>query len=177
MSGAFGKSSDRKLVERIANADKAAVQALFARYHLRIYRFVLRMVEDQSAAEDLTNEVFLQVWRQAGRFESRLAVSTWLMAIARSRAVAYLNKEKTTPTSDEEDRENVGKGGPIQAAIRLLSPDHRAVIDLAYYHELSIREVAKVLDLPAKTVKIRMTRAREKLAKILDLGGTDRGWP
>ena len=97
MSGAFGKSSDRKLIERIANADKAAVQALFARYHVRIYRFIVRMVGIEAVAEELANEVFLDVWRQAGRFESRSSVSTWLMAIARNKAISHLRRKKDAP--------------------------------------------------------------------------------
>ena len=101
MSGAFGKSSDKKLIERIANADKAAVQVLFARYHVRIYRFIVRMVGSEAVAEELANEVFLDVWRQAGRFESRSAVSTWLMAIARNKAISYLRRKKDLPLDDE----------------------------------------------------------------------------
>ena len=100
MSGTFGKSSDRKLIERIANADKAAVQALFARYHVRIYRFIIRMVGNEAVAEELANEVFLDVWRQAGRFESRSSVSTWLMAIARNKAISHLRRKKDVPLDE-----------------------------------------------------------------------------
>ena len=75
-------TSDEALIARIASADRLAMQVLFARHHARIYRFVLRLVRDQSKAEDLISEVFLDVWRQADRFEGRSAVSTWLLAIA-----------------------------------------------------------------------------------------------
>ena len=190
MSGAFGKTSDKKLIERIANADKAAVQALFARYHVRIYRFIMRMVGNEAVAEELANEVFLDVWRQAGRFESRSAVSTWLMAIARNKAISHLRKKKEQPLDedsarlipDEQDTpetsaQKTDKGMAIRHAIDQLSPDHKAVIDLAYYHELSVREVAKVLDIPANTVKTRMFHARKKLAEKLKEAGIDRGWP
>jgi len=190
MSGTFGKSSDRKLIERIANADKAAVQALFARYHVRIYRFIVRMVGIEAVAEELANEVFLDVWRQAGRFESRSSVSTWLMAIARNKAISYLRRKKDMPLDDEaaslipdtQDTPEVtaqktDKGAAIRKAIDSLSPDHKAVIDLVYYHELSVREVAKVLDVPANTVKTRMFHARKNLAEKMKRAGIDRGWP
>ncbi len=190
MSGTFGKTSDRKLIERIANADKAAVQALFARFHVRIYRFIVRMVGNEAVAEELANEVFLDVWRQAGRFESRSSVSTWLMAIARNKAISHLRRKKDMPLDDkmanliEDTQDNpetvaqkTDKGAAIRLAIDSLSPNHKAVIDLVYYHELSVREVSKVLDIPANTVKTRMFHARKNLAEKLKQAGIDRGWP
>ena len=190
MSGTFGKTSDRKLIERIANADKAAVQALFARFHVRIYRFIVRMVGNEAVAEELANEVFLDVWRQAGRFESRSSVSTWLMAIARNKAISHLRRKKDMPLDDkmanliEDTQDNpetvaqkTDKGAAIRLAIDSLSPSHKAVIDLVYYHELSVREVSKVLDIPANTVKTRMFHARKNLAEKLKQAGIDRGWP
>src|SRR5262249_45488399 len=79
---------DAVLIERIAGGNKVAMQILFARYNVRVYRFVLRMVRDQLLAEDLVSDVFLDVWRQADRFEARSAVSTWLLAIARFKALS-----------------------------------------------------------------------------------------
>ena len=76
-------TSDEVLIGRIANGDRLAMQVLFARHHVRVFRFVLRLVREEATAEDLISEVFLDVWRQAGRFEGRSQVSTWLLAIAR----------------------------------------------------------------------------------------------
>src|SRR5438270_3128169 len=75
---------DEVLIGRIANSDRLAMQVLFARYHVRAFRFVVRLVGDETTAEDVISEVFLDVWRQAGRFEGRSTVATWLLAIARS---------------------------------------------------------------------------------------------
>src|SRR6266571_430295 len=85
-------TTDEALIERIAAGNKLAMQVLFARHHVRVYRFVLRLVKDQTLAEDLVSEVFLDVWRQAGRFEARSAVSTWLLAIARFKALSALRR-------------------------------------------------------------------------------------
>ena len=79
-------SSDEVLVERIAAGDKLAMQALFARHRTNIYRWLLRFVGNETVAEDLLSDVFLDVWRQAGRFEGRSAVTTWLLSIARFKA-------------------------------------------------------------------------------------------
>src|SRR5262245_56689699 len=76
---------DEVLIRRIANGDPLAMQVLYARYHVRVFRFAVRLVRDEATAEDVISEVFLDVWRQAGRFEGRSMVSTWLLAIARSR--------------------------------------------------------------------------------------------
>ena len=85
-------TSDEVLIGRIANGDRLAMQVLYARYHVRVFRFVVRLVRDEATAEDLISEVFLDVWRQAGRFEGRSAVSTWMLAIARFKALSALRR-------------------------------------------------------------------------------------
>ena len=93
--------SDELLIGRIARGDRLAMQVLFARHHVRVYRFVLRLMRDEMAAEDVISEVFLDVWRQAGRFEGRSAVSTWLIAIARFKALSMLRKRREEGLDDE----------------------------------------------------------------------------
>src|SRR5258707_1245760 len=80
------------------------MQVLFARHQVRVYRFVLRLVGNQAAAEDLISEVFLDVWRQADRFEGRSAVSTWLLAIARFKALSLMRRKP----DEELDEETAG---------------------------------------------------------------------
>src|SRR5947209_14015338 len=89
---ATAATSDDALIQRIAGGDRLAMQVLFARHHVRVYRFVLRLVRNEATAEDLISEVFLDVWRQAGRFEGRAAVSTWLLAIARFKALSVMRR-------------------------------------------------------------------------------------
>jgi len=79
-------SSDEMLIARIAGGDRLAMQTLFARHRTAVYRWLLRMVGNEATAEDLLSDVFLDVWRQADRFQARSSVSTWLMAIARFKA-------------------------------------------------------------------------------------------
>src|SRR5437588_8403515 len=82
------ETSDNALIGLIAEGDKRAMQVLYARHNVRVYRFILRFTSNPSMAEDLVSEVFLDVWRQAERFESKSQVSTWLLAIVRSTPVA-----------------------------------------------------------------------------------------
>jgi RNA polymerase sigma-70 factor, ECF subfamily len=183
-------TSDEVLIGRIAGGDRLAMQVLFARHHVRVYRFVLRLVRNESTAEDLISDVFLDVWRQAGKFEGRAAVSTWLMSIARFKALSALRRR----TEDELDDETAGaiedeaddpevalakkdKGAALRECLSKLSDEHREIIDLVYYHEKSVAEVAGIVGIPEATVKTRMFYARKKLSELLKEQGIDRGWP
>jgi len=183
-------TSDEALIGRIATGDKVAMQVLFARHHVRVYRFVLRLVRDQTQAEDLISEVFLDVWRQAGKFEARSAVSTWLLAIARYKALSALRRrpdeelDEETAAAIEDPGDNPetalekkDKGEILRKCLTALSPEHREIIDLVYYHEKSVEEVAEIVGIPANTVKTRMFYARKRLSELLKAAGVDRGWP
>ena len=182
--------ADELLIGRIARGDRLAMQVLFARHHVRIFRFVLRLLRDEMAAEDVISEVFLDVWRQASRFEGRSAVSTWLIAIARFKALSMLRKrrdgeldEETAelieePSDDPELAiEKRDKGEKLRKCLAALSPEHQEIIDLVYYHEKSVEEAAQIVGIPENTVKTRMFYARKKLAELCRLAGIDRGWP
>ena len=83
-------TSDEALLSAIAAGDKEAMQALYMRHNVRVYRFVLRLIGDAASAEDIVSEVFLDVWRQADRFKAKSRVSTWILAIARYKALSAL---------------------------------------------------------------------------------------
>lgn len=182
--------ADEALIGRIARGDRLAMQVLFARHHVRVYRFVLRLLRDEMAAEDIISDVFLDVWRQASRFEGRSAVSTWLIAIARFKALSQLRKRREDGL-DEETAESIeepsddpeltvekqDKGEKLRKCLAALSTEHREVIDLVYYHEKSVEEVAQIVGIPENTVKTRMFYARKKLGELCKMSGIDRGWP
>jgi RNA polymerase sigma-70 factor (ECF subfamily) len=173
-------SSDVILVNRIAAGDKLAMQALFARHRTPLYRWLLRFVDNETLAEDLLSEVFLDVWRQAGRFEGRSLVSTWLLSIARFKAIsarrrrtdAELDEKIQTTVADpandpEAALQEKNRGELLRQALTRISREHRQIIDLVYYHEKSIEECAQILGIPAATVKTRMFYARKKLAELV----------
>src|SRR5260370_27434702 len=81
-------SSDEMLIRRIAEGDQLAMRTLFGRHRVPLYRWLLRLVGDEALADDLLSDVFLDVWRQAASFEARSSVSTWLLAIARHKALS-----------------------------------------------------------------------------------------
>ena len=189
-SAAMQTTSDEALIERIAAGDKLAMQVLFARHQVRVYRFVLRLVRDQSVAEELVGEVLLDVWRQAGRFEARSTASTWLLAIARYKALSALRRrtdqelddDKAATIEDPGDSPEVAvlkqnKGEVLRQCLTALTPEHREIIDLVYYHEKSVEEVAQIVGINENTVKTRMFYARKRLSELLKAAGIDRGWP
>ena len=183
-------TSDEVLIGRIANGDRLAMQVLYARHHVRVFRFVVRLVRDEAAAEDLISDLFLDVWRQAGRFEGRSAVSTWMLAIARFKALSALRRRPDQELDEEtagaiEDPsddpaaalEKKDKSAMIRKCLTGLSAEHREIIDLVYYHEKSVEEVAEIVGIPQNTVKTRMFYARKRLAELVKAAGIDRGWP
>lgn len=183
-------ASDEDLIKRIAKGDKLAMQVLFSRHNVRVFRYLVRLVKSEALADDLIGDTFLDVWQQAGRFEGRSSVSTWLMGIARFKALSALRKRKHQSLDDEvaeaivdesDDPEVVeqkrDKGTVLRRCIEALSLDHREIVDLVYYHEKSLEEVAGLLGIPENTAKTRLFYARKRLAEIAKTQGLDRGWP
>ena len=124
--------------------------------------------------------MFLDVWRQADRFEARSSVSTWILSIARFKALsarrrrpeAELDETIEATLVDPADDpalalEKKSQREVLRRALAKLSSDHREIIDLVYYHEKSIDEAAQIIGIPAATVKTRMFYARKKLAEIV----------
>ncbi len=182
--------SDEALIGRIARGDRVAMQILFARHHIRVYRFVLRIVRDESAAEDIVNDVFLDVWRSADKYEGRSSASTWILSIGRFKAIStirrrapeFLDEQTANAIKDDADDpesalQKKDKGEILRRCLDQLSVDQRQVIDLVYYHEKSVSEVAEVVGIPEPTVKTRMFYARRRLGELLKDQGIDRGWP
>ena len=178
---------DENLLESIAAGDKFAMQVLFQRHNVRVYRFVLRLIGNAALAEEIVSETFLNVWRCAGTFEAKCQVTTWLLTIARHKAVSVLRRRSESPLDDavaaaiadpSDDAETVlerkDRRRPSGSVWLRLSPLHREIIDLVYYHEKSVDEVARIVGAPKSTVKTRMFYARSHMAKLLKAAGLDR---
>lgn len=189
MSGSES-ARDLELLKQIASNDRKAIALLYQRHHLRLYRYLLRFVKSEAVAEELVNETFLDVWRSAGKFEGRSQVSSWIISIGRNKAISLLRKRSDAELDDDyasglEDESDTpetstlkqDKAKAMRLCINRLGPDHREVIDLVYYQEKAIKEIAIILDVPENTVKTRVFHARKKLSELLSKAGIDRGWP
>ena len=156
------------------------MRVLFTRHNVRVYRYVLRFVSDESLAEEVVSDVFLEAWRNAARFEGRSQVSTWLLAIARFKALSALRRRKDEPLDEAQANEipDTADNPEIAAEVtsRLdilrkcmshLSQDHREIIDLVYFREKLVEEASEILGVPESTVKTRMFHARKRMYALL----------
>ena len=175
-----GTMADDVLLAAIAAGDRDAMRTLYNRHRIRVFRFAVRLVDDDAAAEDVVSEAFIEVWRQAGRFEGRSSVSTWIMSIVRFKALSVrrchpesgvdLKVAETIADpslSPEQIVLETDRRVQLRACLSKLSPDHRTIMDLVYYHDKTIEEVAEIVGAPKNTIKTRMFYARRRLAWLL----------
>lgn len=180
-------TSDDMLLESIADGNRTAMHILYCRHNVRVYRFILRIVRDATTAEDLVSQVFLDVWRTAKQFQGRSQVSTWLLSIARFKALTAMRQRRFEDIDQEDVRQIADDSDTpetsldrsdtsaiLRACVAKLSPAHREIINLVYYHEKSVEEVGQIIGIPQSTVKTRMFYARKQLADLLKGCGVDR---
>jgi RNA polymerase sigma-70 factor (ECF subfamily) len=181
--------SDKVLIQSMADGDKRAFKLLYMRHHMRVFRFVARMVGNESTAEEVVNDVFLQAWRHAHEFKGNSQVATWLLAIARfktisecrrrseeqldERAAEIIQDPSDTPSTSMEKHE---RSDILKKCLAKLPPIHREVINLIYYQGKKVEEVAQFTGAPISTIKTRMHYARGRMAELLAEAGVDRAW-
>ena len=165
------------LGERLAHRDESALEDAYAAYGPSLLLYLRRFVGPDEA-EDVLQKTFLDVWRSAERYEPHRRFSSWLFTIAHHRAVDTVRKRRDNVVDVETVRGLVGEDGretaqryadaaEVRAALGRL-PDHeRTVLELAYYGDLTQREIATRLDVPIGTVKARASRGTHRLAGII----------
>jgi RNA polymerase sigma-70 factor (ECF subfamily) len=177
-----GVVSDKVLLECVAKGDQGALRALMRRHQSRIYRFVLRFIRDRGIAEDIVSDTFVAVWRQAPDFENRSSVATWLLAIARYKALSARERLAAPHEPlDEVAATLVDPGcGPdaaierrdvarvLRQCLAALPTEQAMLIDLVYFREKTVREAAVIAGVSENTVKSRMFLGRKKLAVLLN---------
>ncbi len=171
---------DVELVGRIAERDTDALRELYGRYGKVVFGMAFRTLGDRQLAEDCTQEVFVRVWRDAGRYEpARARVSTWLVTIAHNNAVDIVRWQERRRTEPLDESWSPGEspdsaeiaaatedGERIAAALAELPQPQLEVLSLAYFDGLSHAEIAERLDLPLGTVKGRIRLALGRLREV-----------
>ncbi|HWM93093.1 MAG TPA: sigma-70 family RNA polymerase sigma factor [Thermoanaerobaculia bacterium] len=169
------------LLRRIAAKDRKAFEALYHAYYRRLFAYLLKTTRRIDIAEEVLDDVMLAVWTGASGFDGRSRPSTWIFGIAWHKALkAMARQERHRPESEEVDGEEPADDpGPerllarrevadaLERALRSLSPDQRAVVELTYYHGFSYQEIAEIMSCPVNTVKTRMFHARRRLKELL----------
>lgn len=180
--------NDEKLVSRYLAGDKKSLEILIGRYFKPIYNFIYHYVGDAPSAEDITQDVFVRVWRKIDKFDENKKFKTWLFSIAKNAAIDFLKKKKAVPFSELENEEgenaiieNMTDPAPlpdelfaradlskvISEALAELPPVDRSVLLLRHYNQFTFEEAAETLGEPLNTVKSRYRRALVKLRRIL----------
>ena len=169
---------DEILVRRVAAGDERALGGLYDRYAGLVYGAGSRYLGDRGQAEDLVQDVFVSVWKNAGRFDpSRASFSTWIYRITRNRATDLIRRRKarvrtvgTDLPPEPEDPDPSGslsRGFDVAVALTQLSQTHREVLVLAYFEGLSQREISTRTATPLGTVKSRTTAAMRALREAM----------
>jgi RNA polymerase sigma-70 factor (ECF subfamily) len=184
MSNTDQEQESIDLLKKIAAGQQSALESFYQLYEPRVYRYALSKLNDSFEAADTLNEVMMEVWKYAERFEGRSKVSTWLLGITHHKVYDRLRKRKKSNLEDDIDdfsnhltddnqvnMEQVLAGADdadmIQNCMKKLSGTHREVIHLAFFEDMHYQEIAQVSDCPEGTIKTRVFHAKQALKKCL----------
>jgi RNA polymerase sigma-70 factor (ECF subfamily) len=171
--------AELRLLALVRAGDVAAFEELYRVYHPRLTRFLLRFIRRPQLAEEVLNDTLMVVWERADSFHGASKLSTWIFGIAYRKAMKGAHRQDEPVedrdldglASEADSPEDVMGQNKAQILLKLamneLSPDHRMVLDLTYYHEMGYREIAQIMDCPVDTVKTRMFHARRHLKRRL----------
>jgi RNA polymerase sigma factor (sigma-70 family) len=174
--------AEQHLIGQVAARQVLAFEALYRSYHPRLTRFLDRMTRRPELVDEVLNDTMFVVWNRADSFNGQCKVSTWIFAIAYRKALKALHRLDEPIDDENAEQRASSEPGPEQrvgqqqlhdalvCALDALSVEHRAVVELTYFHDAGYREIAQIVDCPVDTVKTRMFHARRRL-KILLSGG------
>lgn len=168
-----------ELLAHIRDGDERAFDELYRRYHSRLTRFLINLVRRPHLVEEVLDDTMIAVWQKPGSFRGASKLSTWIFAIAYRKAMKALRRLDEPVEADQPDN-RAGEGVPpddrawhgereqlLRDAMQGLSADHRAVVDMTYFHEMTCREISEVMGCPVDTVKTRMFHARRHLRRLM----------
>ncbi len=173
------RADDLDLIQRLKAGDDDAMREIYSLYGQRLYAYALRLTNDPAAAEDVTQNTLIAVWRSIGSFRGEGRLIAWLLGILHHTAMKSLREvyagldpstEETVPDhqpSPQEQAEGRERKRWVRDGLASLSLEHRTVLELVFYQGLSLNEVADVLDCPLGTVKSRLSYARQHLRGVL----------
>ncbi len=165
---------ERALLARIACRDEVALKALYDLYYPRLARFLLRVTRDPNTVIEIINDVFLVVWNKAAEFRGDASVSTWILSIAYRKGARTVARTKPTEMLHDEHlahddaSELASLRRDLDKALARISPEQRAVVELAYFFGYSYSEIGEILGCPENTVKTRMFHARRVLRALME---------
>lgn len=178
-------ADDRALIDRLQAGDLEALGLLFDRHRMAVFRTALAITRDADVAEDITQDAFLRLHRYADRIDGNLPLMGWMYRVTVNLSYTWVTRAakwrapldelverwmKSSKRSIESESESHDEWRAVQQAIDSLSFDHKVVVVLYYLNDLSLQEIADILDCPVGTVKSRLHYGREKLKQKLGVG-------
>ncbi len=174
-----------QLLSAISGGDKAAFAAFYREMERPLYRFVVSKLNDPHEASDILHEVFMEVWRSAGKFEGRSTVKTWIFGIAYRKTMDHFRKHGRVSVTDEvpeieDDTPDAAsclvaaeQAEHVRHCLGTLSADHRMAIELAFYEDMTYGQIADTVGAPEGTIKTRIYHAKKLLLHCLSgrIGG------
>lgn len=170
---------DLNLIRRVVGRDRQAFETLYHRHSPAVYRYLWKLIRQREIVEEALNDVMMVVWQTASRFNGTSRLSTWILGIAHNKALkARARSTKFDTELRQAEPDGVESSGPEDAwarrelanavarAIDSLPAEQGVVVELAFYHDLSYAEIAKIVGCPVNTVKTRMLYARRRLASL-----------
>ena len=173
------RNEDMRLLALVREGDRQAFEDLYRIYHPRLTRFLVNLIRRPQIVEEVLNDTLMVVWERGDSFNGASKLSTWIFAIAYRKAMKALRRQDEAVEDTEAERRISTAPDPeemfgherthmlLLRAMSELSADHRAVVDLTYFHELGYREIASIVGCPVDTVKTRMFHARRHLRRHL----------
>lgn len=171
--------AERELLARVGAQDLDAFEKLYRMYQPRLARFLGTVLRRSQLVEEVLDDTMMTVWQTAGNFRGASKPSTWIFAIAYRKALKARNRWPDPVEDDSFDRrvdpdaradeqlQRQHLHRALREAMEQLSPEHRAVVDLTYFHGLGYREIADIVGCPVDTVKTRMFHARRRLKEAM----------
>lgn len=178
----MGKTDDPELIARCLDGDRNSFEMLLIRYEKPVFNAAFRMLHNKEDARDVTQTVFLKVYENLDKYDSRFRVFSWIYRIAMNEAIDCLNKRDRTETIEDESTDpgsgpeqetsNAQLRNDLQTALMSIKPEYRTVVVLKHFLDCSYFEISEILDLPEKTVKSRLFAGRQLLKDALTRSGT-----
>ncbi|MBY5989444.1 MULTISPECIES: RNA polymerase sigma factor [Roseovarius] len=168
-----------ELLRRMAASDRDAFAAFYKALEKPVFRFIVSKMNDPHEAADIHHDVFMDIWRSAGRFEGRSTVKTWVFGIAYRKTMDHFRKHKRVDLTDEIDERvddspdaatclaSAQEAEHLRHCLDQLKPQHRAAVELAFYQDMTYGEIASVAEVPEGTIKTRVFHAKKLLLHCL----------
>ena len=177
--------TDTEVIRRVLRGEQALFSVLVERYQQYVFTLVYRFTDNREDAEEISQDVFVKVYRSLADFRGDSKFSTWLYTVVRTSCITFLRKKRLDTTSLDNERtfvqlenqesgfkantiEQKSRHAMVNEAIRLLSPDDSQIITLFYKGEQSLEEIGRIMGLEPNTVKVKLHRARNRLREKME---------